>query len=247
MKPVSLCRVAALAAWLTLSASSSAQDPFTPGENEVPSMIRVQVEWIEVAHAQLTELLTEPRSTSDDTDLRKKVAGLIGEGKATVRETMLCTAPNGQKATTESIQEFIYPTEYGPAQLPTKDSLPNAEAIGPSPTSFETRNLGCTLEMEPMLENDGKRISLRFVPEITYHTSNRIWAEWKGVRGEAHVQMPDFYTLRINSQVKLLPGKPLLTAALSPKSETGFPDFNRKLLIFVRADVLKPGGSPPAP
>ncbi len=242
MKPATLCRASTLAAWFILSATSSAQDGSKQRVSVAsPDLIRVQVEWIEVPHTQLTELLAEPRSTTDDTDLRKKVAGLVDEGKATVLETMLCTAPNGQKATTESIQEFIYPTEYDPAQLPTKDSSPNSKAVGPTPTAFETRNLGSTLEMEPTLDNEGKRISLRFIPQITWHTGTRIWAEWKSAQGEAHIQMPDFYSLRINAQVILIPGKPLLAAALSPKSETGFPDFTRKLLIFVRADVLPVG------
>jgi hypothetical protein len=39
----------------------------------------------------------------------------------------------------------------------------------------------------------------------------------------------------------LVAGQPLLVAALSPKGENGFPDFKRKLLIFVRSDVLTLG------
>jgi hypothetical protein len=53
--------------------------------------------------------------------------------------------------------------------------------------------------------------------------------------------MPIMYSLRINTSVTLAAGKPTMVAALSPKDEKGFPDFKRKLMVFVKADVLTTG------
>ena len=119
--------VLATCCWLALASVPHAQigtpdyDPL--GEfNHLPKQIRVQVEFIEVSHEQLTELLFAPKVPANDTELRKQLAQLVKDGKAGIVETMLCIARSGQKATTESIEEFIYPTEYEPAELPAEPS-----------------------------------------------------------------------------------------------------------------------------
>jgi hypothetical protein len=218
---------------------------------EGPQLVRVQVEFIEMAHESLTKLLLEPRKGANDADLRKQVQKLVDEQKATVVETMLCTGRSGEKSLAESIKEFIYPTEYEPAEIPNEihttadgekvKSDGKEYATGPTPTSFETRNLGSTVEIEPTIGGDGKIIDLRLAPDIVYHVGNETWAEWKGKHGDASVRMPTMYSTRITTAVTLATGQPLLAAALSPKGENGFPDFKRKLLVFVRADVLTVG------
>lgn len=250
--------VTLLTCWMGLAAVSHAQtgEPgFDPlGEyNDLPKQIRVQVEFVELAHEQLTELMLGKEHPANEAALREQVAKLVKDGKATILETMMCLARTGQRATTESIEEFIYPTEYEPAEAPgTVEIKGDAEgeaakkirrdsAIGPTPTAFETRNLGATLEIEPTLSSDGKIIDLRFVPEIVYHVGNQVWAEWKGEHGNSPIQMPTMYSLRLNTSVTLIDGRPMLVAALSPKGADGFPDFKRKLMVFVRADVVAAG------
>jgi hypothetical protein len=246
--------VAALLLFTTLTSPAQQPDPqFDPlGETlDLPKLVRVQVEFIEVPHATLTRLLMDPRTGGNDTDLRKELAALSEKGEATVVETMLVIARSGQKATVESIKEFIYPTEYEPAELPneihiTQDgekTIPDVKdlATGPTPTAFETRNLGSTLEIEPTIGDDSNIIDLRFMPEIVYHTGNDTWAEWKGRHGDASVRMPHMFTARINTAVTLINGRTLFVAALSPKGPDGFPDFTRKLMAFVRCDILTVG------
>jgi Flp pilus assembly secretin CpaC len=248
----------AVSLWLSPVLVSDAEvgtPEFDPlGEfNDLPKQIRVQVEFIEVAHEQLTGLMFGEKPAANDVELRKQLAGLVKDGRATILETMLCTSRSGQKATAEAIQEYIYPTEYEPASLPENVHVNKKEdaeaaktvrrdlATGPTPTAFDTRNLGSTLEIEPTLSEDGHIIDLRFVPEIVYHVGNEIWAEWKGEHGNSPVQMPTMYALRINTAVTMAAGEPMLAAALSPKDAQGHPDFSRKLMIFVRADVLTVG------
>ena len=252
MKSPWLHGVAAVCLCLSLIPTIHAQtdatgvDPFDVESDAPPKQIRVQVEFIDVSHEQFTELMFGPKPPANDNELRRQVAQLVKDGNATVLETLLCTSKSGNKATSESVEEFIYPTEYEPATLP--DNVKGDEAAGktegkrpatgPMPTAFETRNVGSTLEMEPTLGSDNKTIDLRFVPEIVYHVGNEVWAEWKGEHGNSPVQMPTFYTVRVNTAVTLSDGNSMLTAALSPKGKDGKPDFTRKLMVFVKADVI---------
>jgi hypothetical protein len=248
----------AAALWIAPMPISQAQTgtpEFDPlGEHDdLPKQIRVQVEFIDVSHTQLTELLFGEKAPANDVDLRKEVAQLVKDGKATILETMLCTARSGQKATSESIEEYIYPTEYEPAEAPSSGGAPMLHngpaavtpardfATGPTPTAFETKNLGSTLEIEPTLGEDARIIDLRFLPEIVYHVGNEVWAEWKGEHGNSPIQMPKFYKVAVNTSVTLADGRPMLVAAVSPKDDKGIPDFTRKLMVFVKADVLTTG------
>ncbi len=252
---VALCAAALWIAPFQYAPAQIGTPEFDPlGEHDdLPKQIRVQVEFIDVPHETLTELLFGEKVPANDTEMRKQLAALIKDGKASILETMLCTARSGQKATSEAIEEYIYPTEYEPAELPGEIHFKDKEdadaakksrrdfATGPTPTAFETRNLGSTLEIEPTLGEDARIIDLRFLPEITYHVGNEIWAEWKGEHGNSPIQMPKFYKVSVNTSVTLADGKPMLVAAVSPKNENGKPDFKRKLMIFVKADVITTG------
>jgi hypothetical protein len=122
MKNPFLSSIAALCCWLPLGISPLAQaaapETQEPAEANAVTQphIRVQVEFVEISHELLTELMAAATPSANDADLRQQVAQLVKDGKAKVMETLLCTGRSGQKSTTESIEEFIYPTEYEPAQ-----------------------------------------------------------------------------------------------------------------------------------
>lgn len=218
---------------------------------EAPKLIRVMAEFVDLPHEELTKLLLEPRKSGNDTELRKEVQKLVVAGKATVVETMLCTCRSGQKATTESIQEMIYPTEYEPSQVSAETDTtaqgvqvkPSdaVNATGPTPTAFETRNVGSTLEIEPTLGEGNKLIDLRMVPELVYHHGDKIISVWKSEQGDASIKMPLFYSMRLNTSVTMMDGQTLLVAALSPKNAEGQVDTKRKVMVFFRCDVLEVG------
>jgi general secretion pathway protein D len=108
---------------------------------------------------------------------------MIMRGLSQKKGTDLMTAPSvtaksGQKATIEIIREFIYPTEYEPPEIPNSVGGGNNPGDGggggggtipvtpATPTAFETRNTGVTLEIEPTIGENDFVIDLRFVPEI---------------------------------------------------------------------------------
>lgn len=228
-------------------------DPFDEDAN-APRMIRVQVEYLELSHETLTDLLflADPPS-ADATPLRKQVQELVKKGEAKVLETMVCNARNGEKALAESINEFIYPTEYEPPELPSSVEIPdrpgglNAEEVKmlrmlrtpATPTSFETRNLGTTFEIEPTASADDRYIDLRLAPDLVWHTGESVWIEEKDLDGNvSRIQMPKIYSMRITTALTCKEGQYVLAAVQSPKDAEGTTDFTRKVMVFVKCDSL---------
>jgi general secretion pathway protein D len=83
------------------------------------------------------------------------------------------TTKSGQRAIIEVVREFRYPTRFTPPQLPNISvsggggtaTIP-AIAAPSTPSDFETRNTGVTLEVEPVVGPDGVTIDLNLVPQV---------------------------------------------------------------------------------
>ncbi len=228
-------------------------DPFDP-DLDKPKMVRVMVEFIEMPHEVLTDLLFDDRPESADaTGLRKKVQGLVKEGTAKVMETQVVTARSGDKSLAESAHELIFPTEYEPPCVPERVTVPDSgEAMGtssakalaalvttPTPTAFETRNVGSTLEVESTLGGSDRIIDLRFAPSLVWYEGNTTWQERTDPLGnKTAIEMPDFYSLRLEMSLTLIPGQYVMAGVLSPKDDEGKADLSRKMMVFVKADTL---------
>jgi general secretion pathway protein D len=103
---------------------------------------------------------------------QKKGVDLLSSPKVTTK--------SGQRAVIEIIREFRYPTEFTPPQIPqtfggngANLALTGGTSSGGSfpvtpttPTAFETRNTGVTLEVEPVVGPDGYTIDLNLVPQV---------------------------------------------------------------------------------
>ena len=84
------------------------------------------------------------------------------------------TTKSGQRAVIEVVVEFRYPTEFNPPQIPNIAVNTGVATGGGSstpvtpttPTAFETRNTGVTLEVEPVIGPDGQTIDLNLAPQV---------------------------------------------------------------------------------
>jgi general secretion pathway protein D len=151
---------------------------------------------VAVNRNNIDAILNNPSRTAQQSNVAPGIMSLTGlfsdsevkmimRGLSQKKGTDLMTAPSvtaksGQKATIEIIREFIYPTEYEPPEIPTSVGGGNqGGGIGgggggggtipvtpATPTAFETRNTGVTLEIEPTIGENDFVIDLRFVPEI---------------------------------------------------------------------------------
>lgn len=90
---------------------------------------------------------------------------------------------SGQQATVRIIEEFIYPTEYEPPEVPNsvggggiidletgqvQGTGSNSSPVTPAtPTSFEMRETGIVLDVLPTVSKDKRFVDLSLVPDIT--------------------------------------------------------------------------------
>jgi len=77
------------------------------------------------------------------------------------------TARSGQTARIEIVSEFIYPTEFDPPQIPENSDSGLTPVTPSTPSSFDTRNLGVELEVQPQIGPDGFTIDLILQPRVT--------------------------------------------------------------------------------
>jgi general secretion pathway protein D len=83
------------------------------------------------------------------------------------------TTKSGQRAIIEIVREFRYPTTFTQPQVPQISSSTTVlNGVVPvvvtptTPQTFETRNTGVTLEVEPVVGPDGVTIDLNLVPQV---------------------------------------------------------------------------------
>ncbi|MEI6277897.1 MAG: Amuc_1098 family type IV pilus outer membrane protein [Verrucomicrobiae bacterium] len=89
------------------------------------------------------------------------------------------TTKSGNKAVIKVVRNFPYPTEFSPPEVPDASSsgsgtrtipwgtIISGGAVTPTtPTSFETRDLGVTLEVEPVVGPDNYTIDLNLSPQV---------------------------------------------------------------------------------
>lgn len=102
------------------------------------------------------------------------------KGSDFLSDAHVVTRP-GQLAKIEQVREFIYPTEYDPPEIPNdfgriplgNDTFlitevdPIFPATPATPTAFETRRLGKSIEVEPTVAADNKTISLNVLLDFT--------------------------------------------------------------------------------
>ena len=144
-------------------------------------------------------------------------------------------ARSGQRAKIEVIREFIYPTEYDPPEIPNQvgggigggavEVFPVTPA---TPTAFETRNTGVTLEVDPVLGADELTIDLNLAPEvvefdgfinygspISTSAPNIITgAPEQVIITENRIEMPIFNTRKVTTQVTIWDGQTVALGGL---------------------------------
>ena len=242
----------------------SAQDgnAFNPLGRDIPAaemekQLRIQVEWFELSHEDMTELMepedfSKPQllNSSNNGPLRERMKKMMADDKAKLLETAIVIARSGQRAKAESIYEYIYPTEYDPPELPTRvgDLGKKGKEAGdfpmspPNAVAFETRNVGTTLEVDPVLGADDRTVDLNLAPELVYPVGELIYGEYDSGKAKVVMKMPIFYSVRITTQVTLRVGEYLMIGSATPfETESGLPDKERKILVFVKTDVLYTG------
>lgn len=162
------------------------------------------------------------------------------------------TVRNGQLSKSESIDEFPFPTEFDPSQIPQTMSMDSAKPVSPAvgsgssaypwphtpitPTSFTIRNLGWSAEAELTFSEDGKYADLNLAPGYVRMVSHIPWA----LTGE--IQYPVMEAQKVSTQIAAIIGRPTIVSTFSPPLNTGVAGGNkidRTWLLFVTVNVVE--------
>ncbi|MBN8709147.1 MAG: hypothetical protein BGO12_07795 [Verrucomicrobia bacterium 61-8] len=76
------------------------------------------------------------------------------------------TTKSGQRATIQIVREFRYPTEYDLPQVSASSGSTYQPVVPTTPTAFDTKPVGITLEVEPTVGPDGFTIDLTLSPRV---------------------------------------------------------------------------------
>lgn len=236
-----------LLAWMATDLAARPYDPFDPDLNR-PSMVRTQLEFVELDQSTYLQLMQQPRDSADATELRKRVVELVKRDEAAVLETMILISRSGERATVESVLEWIYPTEYEPPgfQPPrlTPEQLANLQrsafaGLLNAPTSFETRNVGSTFEISTTIGVSNDVVDVLLRPEMVRFDGFNIHLERKDHEGNLYQDKhPTFAKRSFASAVTCRSGQYVLLNTL-PAFATGDEGVGeRKLMVFLKCDVL---------
>lgn len=253
-----------------LHAQDKPADPFREskeGEPAAPSAsepMNISICW-ESFSLPLATAAKLQREQLPDPELYARLVAAVEKKSARQETFMVVRAKSAQKATTESISEQIYPTEFEPAELPnsvgvsipppSEKETPGAgpdieklkDAVDPamlnglktsaSPKTFETRNVGLNLEVEPTIGEDGRVLDLRIVPENVVLVERAAWGQ-----GVSTIELPVFETQRSNSSAILRINRPFLLSTINrpPNSKVDPDAANRVWFSFVTPTLAKP-------
>lgn len=199
----------------------------------------VYLEFVEVDLLDFNNWLFENVLTSDATNLRDEVQSWIKSGKAEIVESATAICRSGTRTKVESVDEYIYPTEYHPAGIPGEVTLKDgaeAPVTATAPTAFQTRNLGLTLEVDPVIKSDGTSFELNIAPELSELEKVEQW-HLKSTDPKFMTHTPTFYTQKITSQIVGSHGQYIFLGATRPLKTANPKRKSPYILQFVRGDI----------
>ncbi|MEA3210783.1 MAG: ral secretion pathway protein [Chthoniobacter sp.] len=143
---------------------------------------------------------------------------MIARGEAALVANVVLNGVAGKRLVSESIEEVRYPTQFDPPQVPHEvpkenaaEVLKNWPIVGITPTGFETRNTGASLEVEVTVSDNGEWISAGVVPQ---HVRLLRFVEYDAglmPSGERlSVKQPLFSALKNTLSMHLRAGQPVL-------------------------------------
>lgn len=200
--------------------------------------ITVDVAVFAVPEERAIALLGDLRDPAKIADAERRLEAMAAKKEVQLLAWPHLTSTSGQRAHSETADEFKYPTEFDPPAAPAgnddaeaisgPDAKPKLVGKRPIPTAFEVRDLGAQLEIAPFLSDDGERIVLG----VTFSWAQlRGWDTFTGL-----VWQPRITSLKSDGTFVLHSGVPRLLGI--HRLET---PANHIAILIVRATAEKAG------
>ncbi|EDY21995.1 hypothetical protein CfE428DRAFT_0120 [Chthoniobacter flavus Ellin428] len=188
----------------------------------------------------------------------EKVQALLAGKKAQLEFVTSARTKSGQREVVEEVQEVRYMAEYNPPSLTNSSETgvitdnkgetsnltlshtpSNARRDPGFGTKFDTRNAGITVEFEPVLREDGKRMDIN---EVIQNVHFRGMLKVPGI-GANYQPQPLFQTSKIMTSQTVISGRTEFVSTLNPPGADGVNDqvdTGRTWLLFVHATADLP-------
>lgn len=223
-------------------------DPFAPNGTKadpVSPLIEITVDYVQMSAEDAGALLHGKDAPATSLAWHETLVNLIKDGKGKLVGSISVSTKSGQRATSESIQEHIYPTEYTSARGRQSESPPVPAGLTgvdvPSASSFEMRPVGMRLEVDPVLSANNSMIDLNLAPEAVIHLGDKAILTLPHETGERDLQsMPEFYSMKNTTAVAMRPGGTALCGMNTPPNEDGSPNHALRVLCLVTARLVEP-------
>ncbi len=180
-----------------------------------PWIVTIECQMIILHQRAMLALLPDLYDESKIDAASAQLDSMIAKGEAELAANLFLRTPGGQNAVAETVEAIRYPTEYSTPNLPEK--LPEENPLevlrawpmsGITPTAFETRNTGATLEVEPFVNDDGSWI---LVKAVLQHIRFLRWEGYEAgvlATGEhLKIQQPIFFTAKDQFSISLRNGQ----------------------------------------
>ena len=180
------------------------------------------------------------------------------------------TTKSGATAKIEVVREFRYPSQYEPPEIPQTTGSGTQPITPATPTSFEMKPIGVTLEVEPTVGADNYTIDLRLEPEVSefegfINYGSPIFNQGVLVT-ENVINYPVFSERKVATSVSIYDGQTVVLGGLMREDIQKVTDktpllgdipfagalfrsqadqhLKRNLIIFVTATLMDPAGQP---
>jgi hypothetical protein len=237
---IHFCRAACFAALLaTPFATADAADGASPvpgglapppGQHDTPLNVRVGLLMLTMPEEKFLTLLPD---LLDKEKIEKTVPQLLDAVKRkeiTLEGYQIIVTKSGQRAVTETVLEYnagqnSFPFFYPGYPYPGYPNPGYIPVTPTTPTSFEARNIGATLEVEPFIEPDGRHIGLNLSPQhVEFFGFADFFLDQKrdpftGLKMDLH--QPIFFTSKTTTSVTLVSGQHLLLAVHKKEKPAG--------------------------
>ena len=221
-------------------------EPAPKDEDFSPKNLQIELMVVSLPDADAAPLLETLRAPEKVDAGYQEVLALIKSKKAKIISAPTVTTKSGNRAVTENITEVRYAIEFNPgeaagkpvakdgadAKTPPGPKVPPAQGV--VPTTFETRNAGVTLEIEPVIGPDGKTIDAQLSAQ---HVQLLGW-DSATVKQDQEIKVsipqPRFHTNKVTQSFSLVSGQRLLIGSFRAGGEE-----DRMELFLLKTSVVR--------
>lgn len=193
-----------------------------------PPPINVEID-VSFVMFELEEIAAMARESVSAAPKQKQILEAWMAGKGKLLATSKVIGLSGLQTKTEGVLEKIYPTEYEPPRVCSVGSeLPYTEGPRPTPGGFQTRNIGCTVDLTSSIDEIHNSIGLTIIPELSKFLG---WNRIEVGQDEGQKKVTAWF-LQPNVQ-----SQRITTSLVVPMNETivtgGLPDSTGKTLVYI--------------